>query len=73
MVHDKPFDLEETMKSNDGSKWICAMEKKLESLKKNKAWNLIPPPRRQAIGCKWLSKVKDDARYKAGLIAKEFS
>ena len=74
VVHDEPFDLDEALKSSDSSKWLCAMEEELESLKKNKTWELVPPPQgSRAIGCKWVFKVKDDGRYKARLVAKGFS
>jgi len=74
VVHDKPLDLDEALKSFDSSKWMCAMEEELESLKKSKTWDLVPPPHgSRVIGCKWVFKVKDDGRYKARLVAKGFS
>ena len=74
VVHEEPLDLDEALKSSDSSKWMCTMEEELESLKKNKTWDLVPPPQgNRAIGCKWVFKVKDDGRYKARLVAKGFS
>ena len=45
---------------------------------RNKTWDIVPlPVGRQAIGCKWVFRIKENAdgsinRYKAGLIAKGF-
>ena len=74
MVLEEPLDFDEALKSCDSSKWMYAMEEELESLKKNKTWDLVPLPQgSRAIGCKWVFKVKDDGRYKARLVAKGFS
>ena len=55
------------------------MEKEYDSLIENKTWILVPPPpRSQAIKCKWVYKIKytsDGAidKYKARLVAKGYS
>jgi len=56
------------------------MNEKLESLYKNRSWELVKPPKGQeVIGCKWVFKKKDGSPrvdttcYKARLVAKGFS
>ena len=41
---------------------------------RNKTWELSPlPAGREAIGCQWLFKLKEDGRYKVRLVAKGYS
>jgi histone deacetylase 1/2 len=59
-------------------KWHEAMKAEFEALQKNQTWTLMPlPPNRQAIGCKWVFRTKENAdgsinKYKARLVAKGF-
>lgn len=54
------------------------MQTEFNSLLKNGTWNLTSlPPHRQAIGCKWIYKVKENPdgsinKHKAILVAREF-
>ena len=56
-----------------------ALEEEMESMKMNQVWNLVDlPPRRKAIGNKWILKIKhkEDGsidRYKARLVAKGYT
>ena len=58
--------------------WLTAMQQDYYALMKNNIWDLVPlPPNRQAIGCKWVYKVKENAdgsinRFKARLVANGF-
>ena len=58
--------------------WLTAMQQDYYALMKNNTWDLVPlPPNRQAIGCKWVYKVKENAdgsinRFKARLLANGF-
>lgn len=76
---EEPKDYEEAMSSKDRNKWIIAMQEEMESLKKNSTWELTDlPEKREAIGCKWVFKVKKNEkgvvqRYKARLVAQGFS
>jgi len=70
----------EAITSNESSQWIGSMNEELESLYKNRTWELVKSPKGQkVIGCKWVFKKKDGsptvdtARYKACLVAKGFS
>ena len=52
------------------------MNEEMQAMRKNKTWELIPTsPRKKAIGCVWIYKVKYNVdgsvnRYKERLIAK---
>ena len=55
------------------------MQEKLEALKKNNTWKLVPLSEgKQLVGCKWEFSIKYKAdgsidRYKARLVAKDFT
>lgn len=59
-------------------KWLEAMKIEYDALVKNGTWSLTTlPPHRQAIGCKWVFRVKQNPdgtlnKYKARLVAKWF-
>lgn len=58
--------------------WLAAMKVEYNTLINNKAWTLVPlPPHRQAIGSKWVFRVKENPndtinKYKARLVASGF-
>ncbi|KAJ0869676.1 putative RNA-directed DNA polymerase [Helianthus annuus] len=64
--------------ASESKEWMCAMKEELNSLEKHKTWTLTDlPGGKQAIGLKWVFKVKMDAhgqvnRYKARLVAKGY-
>jgi histone deacetylase 1/2 len=59
-------------------KWKGPMQAEYDALIQMKTWSLVPlPPNRQAIGCKWVFRIKENpdgsvSRYKARLVAKGF-
>ncbi|XP_010274374.1 PREDICTED: uncharacterized protein LOC104609701 [Nelumbo nucifera] len=59
-------------------KWIEAINKELQAFESNNTWELVPlPPKKKAIGSKWVYKVKyllDGTidSYKARLVAKGY-
>lgn len=67
------------MQSNDRQQWEHAAREEMASIQQAGTWTLTPlPAGRQAIGCKWVLKVKRKAdgtvdRYKMRLVAKGFS
>jgi len=54
--------------------WQSAMQAEFDALVSNKTCTLVPLPGRQAIGCKWIFRIKENPdgsinRYKARLVA----
>ena len=55
------------------------MKEEMDSLKKNKTWELVELPKdRKIVGCKWVFKLKKGVdgnveRYKSRLVAKGYS
>lgn len=76
---EEPKDRKEALSRPDAELWIKAMDEEMDSLKNNKTWDLmIPPKERKVIGCKWVYKIKRNTegkivKYKARLVAKGFS
>ena len=60
-------------------KWEKAMDEEMAALDANETWDLVPLPEgKNAIGCKWVYKIKHNAdgsisRYKARLVAKGYA
>ena len=56
-----------------------AMKEELDSLEKNKTWELVKIPKyRKTVGCKWVFKLEKGVdgkveRYKSRLVAKGYS
>nr|GEU39227.1 putative polyprotein [Tanacetum cinerariifolium] len=76
----EPDTYREAITSKESDKWIAAMGEEIESLHKNKTWELVQlPERRKVVGCKWVFKMKtglpgsDIIRFKARLVAKGYS
>uniref|UniRef100_A0AAV1V2R0 Reverse transcriptase Ty1/copia-type domain-containing protein n=1 Tax=Peronospora matthiolae TaxID=2874970 RepID=A0AAV1V2R0_9STRA len=67
------------MESNNAVKWKEACESEIDSLRKNKTWQLVQLLKgRKTIGCRWVFRVKENQdcgieRFKARLVAKGFS
>ncbi|GJV18592.1 ribonuclease H-like domain-containing protein [Tanacetum coccineum] len=65
--------------ASQNPRWIEAMNLEMEALFRNNTYVLVDlPPRRKAVGCKWLWKIKykssgEVERYKSRLVAKSFS
>jgi hypothetical protein len=76
---DDPLTLCDAMRCGDAMEWETAMQEEYKSLMDNATWEWTPlPPKRSAIGCKWVFRTKRDAmghivRYKARLVAKGYS
>ncbi|GKA34499.1 retrotransposon protein, putative, ty1-copia subclass [Tanacetum coccineum] len=76
----EPLTYQETITCEDSSKWKAAMEEEMDSLIKNKTWELVDHPAGQKlVSCKWLFKIKEGIegvqkpRYKARLVARGFT
>ena len=76
---EEPKTYKEAINCVEKSKWIKAMNEEMESLTRNKTWQLKPLPEgRKAIGCKWIFKIKRGSdgkidKYKARLVAQGYS
>lgn len=74
-----PKNFNEAMMRKDKEKWKEAINKEMNSLVKNKTWEVVDRPTgRKVIKCTWVFKVKQDAqghleRYKARLCACGYS
>ncbi|MBN8156934.1 hypothetical protein J0J30_23325, partial [Vibrio vulnificus] len=41
--------------------WIQAMQEELNQFKRNRVWDLVPPPKgKNIVGVKWENKIKHD-------------
>ena len=75
LTHSEPKTVKQALANSD---WLTAMQQEYDALLKNKTWDLVPlPPNRQAIGCKWVFRVKENVdgyinKFKARLVAKGF-
>ncbi|GJS31119.1 retrovirus-related pol polyprotein from transposon TNT 1-94 [Tanacetum coccineum] len=76
----EPLTYQEAVACEDSSKWKAAMEEEMDSLRKNKTWELVDPPAGQKlVSSKWLYKIKEGIegvqkpRYKARLVARGFT
>ncbi|GJW18326.1 retrotransposon protein, putative, ty1-copia subclass [Tanacetum coccineum] len=56
----EPLTYQEAVACEDSSKWKAAMEEEMDSLRKNKTWELVDHPAGQKlVSCKWLFKIKE--------------
>jgi len=75
LTHFEPKTVKQALENAD---WLAAMQQEYDALLKNKTWDLVPlPSNRQAIGCKWVFRVKENAdgsinKFEARLVAKGF-
>nr|GEZ18785.1 zinc finger, CCHC-type [Tanacetum cinerariifolium] len=76
----EPLTYQEAVACEDSSKWKVAMKEEMDSLRKNKTWELVDPQAGQKlVTCKWLFKIKEEIegvqkpRYKARLVARGFT
>ncbi|KAG8482499.1 hypothetical protein CXB51_024054 [Gossypium anomalum] len=79
-ANQEPSNYSEVVSCEDSEKWMFAMQEEMESLHKNRTWDLVKLPKvKKAIRCKWVFKKKEgtlgveEPRYKARLVAKGYS
>src|ERR1044072_588767 len=75
-----PSTFREALNSPETDRWMGAMQKEMESLKKNETWDLVPLPKgKRDIGWKSIYKKrpelteKEVEKFNARLVAKVFS
>ena len=57
---EKPSRYVDTISTPDSTSWLIAMNEELESLQKNKTWELVKSPKgKKIVGCKWVFKKKE--------------
>jgi hypothetical protein len=71
----EPFRVEEALRDPD---WVLAMQEELNNFKRNEVWSLVPRPRKNVVGTKWVFHNKQDehgvvTRNKARLVAKGYT
>ena len=53
---------DQAMSCKDSNLWYNAMKDEMNSMQRNKVWNLVELPNwAKAIGCKWVFKTKRDS------------
>jgi hypothetical protein len=53
----EPFKVEEALQDPD---WVLAMQEELNNFKRNEAWSLVPHPKQNVVGTKWVFRNKQD-------------
>jgi hypothetical protein len=71
----EPFRVEEALQDPD---WVLAMQEELNNFKRNEVWSLVPCPKQNVVGTKWVFRNKQDehgvvTRNKARLVAKGYA
>jgi hypothetical protein len=71
----EPFRVEEALQDPD---WVLAMQEELNNFKRNEVWSLVPRPKQNVVGTKWVFYNKQDehgvvTRNKARLVAKGYA
>ncbi|KAG8478421.1 hypothetical protein CXB51_028187 [Gossypium anomalum] len=79
-ANQEPSNYSKAISCEDSEKWMFAMQEEMESLHKNKTWDLVKLPKgKKTIRCKWVFKKKEgtpgveEPKYKARLVAKGYS
>uniref|UniRef100_A0AAV1UYL3 Uncharacterized protein n=1 Tax=Peronospora matthiolae TaxID=2874970 RepID=A0AAV1UYL3_9STRA len=61
-VGDMPKTFKSAMESNNAVKWKEACDSEIDSLRKNKTWQLVQLPKgRKTIGCRWVFRVRENS------------
>jgi hypothetical protein len=71
----EPFRVEEALQDPD---WVLAMQEELNNFKRNEVWSLVPRPKQNVVGTKWMFCNKQNehgvvTRNKAQLVAKGYA
>jgi hypothetical protein len=71
----EPLSVEQALEDPD---WIIAMEEELNNFKRNEVWELVPRPKQNVIGTKWVFGNKQDefgvvTKNKARLVGKGYT
>jgi hypothetical protein len=71
----EPYRVEDALRDLD---WVLAMQEELNNFTRNEVWHLVPRPKQNVVGTKWVFHNKQDehgvvTRNKARLVAKGYS
>jgi hypothetical protein len=71
----EPFRVEKALQDPD---WVLAMQDELNNFKRNEVWGLVPCPKKNVVGTKWVFCNKQDEHgvvtmNKARLVAKDYA
>jgi hypothetical protein len=71
----EPFRVEEALQDPN---WVLAMQEELNNFKRNEVWSLVPRPKQNVVGTKWVFRNKQYehdvvTRNKARLVAKGYA
>jgi hypothetical protein len=71
----EPFRVEEALQDPD---WVLAMQEELNNFKRNEVWSMVPHPKQNVVGTKWVFRNKQDehgvvTRKRARLVAKGYA
>jgi hypothetical protein len=71
----EPLRIEEVLHDPD---WVMAMQEELNNFKRNKVWGLVPRPKQNVVGTKWVFRNKKHeyrvmTRNKARLVEKGYA
>jgi hypothetical protein len=71
----EPFRVEEAFQDPD---WVLAMQEELNNFNRNEVWSLVPRPKQNVVGTKWVFRNKQDehgvvTRNKARLVSKGYA
>ncbi|KAG8477963.1 hypothetical protein CXB51_027628 [Gossypium anomalum] len=79
-VNQEPSNYSEAISCEDSEKWMFTMQEEMESLHKNKTWDLVKIPKgKKTVRCKCVFQKKEgtleveEPRYKAMFVAKGYS
>ncbi|KAG8474393.1 hypothetical protein CXB51_033749 [Gossypium anomalum] len=79
-TNQEPSNYSEAISCEDSEKWMFAVQEEMESLHKNKTWDLVKLSKgKKIVHCKWVFKKKEETpgvkepRYKARLVAKGYN
>jgi hypothetical protein len=53
----EPFRVEEALQDPD---WVLAMQEELNNFKRNEVWIMVPRPKQNVVGTKWVFRNKQD-------------
>ncbi|RVW41324.1 Retrovirus-related Pol polyprotein from transposon TNT 1-94 [Vitis vinifera] len=74
IVDMEPKTYQEVINSNEADQWVKAIQKEIDSLRKNETWELVTKPKDQKVVKRKQGTLGNEApRYKARLVAKGFS